>query len=84
MRVGLATIQYGRRLHLARQAIAVCGLETLERYVIVSMDPEPPCVPGAEILHRPAAGSRQPVARRLRWQLRETPQSTNPRAWISW
>jgi len=54
MRVGLATIQYGRRLHLARQVRAVGRLEALDRYVIVSMDPEPPRVPGAEIVHRPA------------------------------
>jgi N-acetylglucosaminyl-diphospho-decaprenol L-rhamnosyltransferase len=54
MRVGLATIQYGRQLQLARQARAVTRLEALDRYVIVSMEPEPPRVPGAEVVHRPA------------------------------
>lgn len=58
MRIGLATIQYGRQLHLARQALAVSRLETLERYVIVSMDPEPPSVTGAEIVHRRATDCR--------------------------
>ena len=54
MRIGLATIQYGRRLHLARQAEAARRLSSLDSYVIVSMEPEPPRVQGADVIHRPA------------------------------
>lgn len=49
MRVGLATIQRGRRTHLARQALGVEEqTRAPDRYVVVSMDPaEEPAPPGA-------------------------------------
>jgi N-acetylglucosaminyl-diphospho-decaprenol L-rhamnosyltransferase len=53
VRIGLATIQYGRRLHLARQAEATRRLGSLDSYVIVSMEPQPPRVRGADVIHRP-------------------------------
>ena len=54
MRVGLATIQRGRAVHLARQARGVAGqAERPERYVVVSMDGESPHVDGAQVVHRP-------------------------------
>ena len=58
MRIGLATIQYGRRPHLDRQALAVNRLDGLERYVVVSMEREPPVIDGAEVVHLPAADRR--------------------------
>jgi hypothetical protein len=54
VRVGLATIQRGRSTHLARQAHGVAAQRVRpDRYVIVSMDPEPPVAPDAEVVHRP-------------------------------
>jgi N-acetylglucosaminyl-diphospho-decaprenol L-rhamnosyltransferase len=42
VRVGLATIQHGRREHLVRQARAVLDQSLVpDRYVVLSMDPSP-------------------------------------------
>jgi N-acetylglucosaminyl-diphospho-decaprenol L-rhamnosyltransferase len=38
VRIGLATIAYGRRAHLERQAAMVANLPGLARYVVVTMD----------------------------------------------
>ena len=62
MRVGLATIQAGRRDHLARQAAAVTGTRGLDRYVVISMDPAPPSVPGGEVVHLPSNPRALPLA----------------------
>jgi hypothetical protein len=57
VRIGLATIQYGRRLHLARQALAVSRLEALERYLISELSDmdlvvmlHVDCIPDPDIL----------------------------------
>lgn len=62
MRVGLATIQRGRHVHLGRQAAAVAALRRgPDRYVIVSMDTAPPPeVPGAEVVSLPV-GDGEPL-----------------------
>ena len=64
MRVGVATIQRGRLGHLARQRAGVAGqLVAPDRYVVVSMDPEPPACAGAEVVHLPVAdGEPLPLA----------------------
>ena len=65
MRVGLATIQRGRHVHLARQAAAVAALRRgPDRYVVVSMDAAPPVdVPEAEVVALPMAeGEPLPLA----------------------
>jgi hypothetical protein len=53
MRIGLATIQHGRRAHLERQAAMVAELAGLTRYLVVSMDDTPPPA-GAELLRFPS------------------------------
>ena len=65
MRVGLATLQRGRRLHLARQAAGVAAQPLApERYVVVSMDAaDPPRPPGATVERLPVAdGEPLPLA----------------------
>jgi N-acetylglucosaminyl-diphospho-decaprenol L-rhamnosyltransferase len=64
VRVGLATIQRGRHLHLARQVHGLASMARRpERYVVVSMDREAPDVPGADVVHRPIAdGAPLPLA----------------------
>jgi N-acetylglucosaminyl-diphospho-decaprenol L-rhamnosyltransferase len=62
VRVGLATLAAGRPEHLRRQAAAVARLGPLSRYVVVSMDAEPTAVPGATVVHLPAAGPALPLA----------------------
>ncbi len=62
MRVGLATIQHGRRTHLERQAALVRELAGVARYLVVSMD-DAPAPPGAERLALSAAdGDRLPLS----------------------
>ncbi|HEX8101651.1 MAG TPA: hypothetical protein VF533_03495, partial [Solirubrobacteraceae bacterium] len=59
MRVGLATIQRERHEHLARQAGGVARqLVAPERYLVVSMDPDPPRVAAGEVLHLPVPPGR--------------------------
>ncbi len=64
MRVAVATLARGRARHLARQAEAVARLQpAATAHVVVSMDPSPPRVPGAMVLHRPVAdGQPLPLA----------------------
>lgn len=55
MRVGVATLQRGRHHHLRAQAAGVAAQDhPVARYVVVSMDAEPPAVPGAEVVPHPA------------------------------
>jgi N-acetylglucosaminyl-diphospho-decaprenol L-rhamnosyltransferase len=49
VRIGLATIQHGRRAHLEQQAAAAASLGGLDRYLVVSMDATP-APAGAELL----------------------------------
>ena len=52
----VVTVARGRQVHLARQARAVARLDPApDEYLVVSLDDEPPPVPGAAVLHRPAA-----------------------------
>ncbi len=62
MRVGLATIQAGRRSHLGQQATAVARERGIDRYVVVSMDPVPPLVDGARVVTVPADPRALPLA----------------------
>lgn len=67
MRVGVATLQRGRHAHLANQAAGVAAQDhPVHRYVVVSMDAEPPSVPGAEVVHRPTTGTLPLAAARNR------------------
>lgn len=63
-RVAVVTLARGRSEHLRRQAAAVAALDPPPcAYVVLSLDPEPPQVPGAEVLHRPIAdGAPLPLA----------------------
>ena len=54
MRVAVATLQYGRHGHLARQAARVRELAGVDRYLVVSMDAAPPRPAGAEVIGLPA------------------------------
>lgn len=54
MKVVLATVQFGRRDHLACQQRAMARLTTApSERVVVSLDREPPSVDGAHVIHRP-------------------------------
>jgi len=56
VRTAVVTLARGRELHLARQARAVARLDPApSEYVVVSLDEAAPAVPGATVLHRPAA-----------------------------
>jgi hypothetical protein len=62
MRVGLATIQHGRRRQLDLQAQAVAQVAGVARYLVVSMD-DAPAPTGAELLRVPVADpDRLPLA----------------------
>ncbi|MEJ7893834.1 MAG: galactosyltransferase-related protein [Solirubrobacteraceae bacterium] len=63
MRVAVVTIARGRRRHLERQAHAVARLDPApDRYVIVSLDEQPPPDLG-EVVHAPVAdGAPLPLA----------------------
>jgi N-acetylglucosaminyl-diphospho-decaprenol L-rhamnosyltransferase len=62
VRIGLATIQHGRRHHLERQAAMVADLAELSRYLVVTMDGTA-APPGAERLDRLAEDpDRLPLA----------------------
>lgn len=67
MRVGVATLQRGRHAHLANQAAGVAAQDCeVARYVVVSMDAEPPEVPGADVVHLPVDGPLPLAAARNR------------------
>jgi hypothetical protein len=56
VRIAVATLARGRERHLARQAHAVARLDPAPAaYVVVSLDDEPARLPGATVVHRPAA-----------------------------
>ncbi len=57
MRIAVATLQYGRREHLERQAARVRELAGVDRYLIVSMDDVPPAPAGAEVIGLPVRES---------------------------
>ncbi len=65
MRPAVVTIQRGRHEHLRRQAAAVAASPRRPvAHVVVSMDDEPPEVPGADVVHLAvAAGQPLPLAR---------------------
>jgi N-acetylglucosaminyl-diphospho-decaprenol L-rhamnosyltransferase len=58
VRLAVATLQYGRREHLERQASRVRELAGVDRYLVVSMD-DAPAPTGAEVIRLPARGSDQ-------------------------
>jgi N-acetylglucosaminyl-diphospho-decaprenol L-rhamnosyltransferase len=59
VRVAVATLQYGRREHLERQAVRVRELAGVDRYLVVSMDDAPPAPEAAEVMHLPADDADQ-------------------------
>ena len=64
MRTAIVTIARGRARHLERQALAVAAMtRPPDDYVVVSLDPQPPDVPRARVLHLPVAdGEPLPLA----------------------
>jgi len=64
MNVAVVTVARGRADHLQRQADAVAVLDPPpSAYVVVSLDEQPPAVPGARVVHRPVAdGTPLPLA----------------------
>jgi len=50
VRVAVATLQYGRHEHLQRQSAAVRELPGIDRYLVVSMDEDPPAIAAAEVV----------------------------------
>jgi N-acetylglucosaminyl-diphospho-decaprenol L-rhamnosyltransferase len=63
VRLAVATLQYGRHEHLERQAARVGAMAGIDRYLVVSMDDEPPAPAGAEVIRLPAPDAdRLPLA----------------------
>ena len=57
----IVTIARGRRRHLERQAEAVAAMDPAPAgYLLVSLDPEPPMLAGATVLHMPV-GADEPL-----------------------